>query len=331
MASKAAQNYVRGLMYQGSRDGSITYFISPAQQMRMMYDFDQRNGTGAQTQSSGVQSGYGSDMTIEQLIAMQRGENARTAGLTEANWQEGKKNLYGVMPGFDADPMTSGARGLAQGLMNNPEAINDQTQAMIRNRLMNTLGAQAGQARTSGMNSLSSRGMMNPAALARMNERLGSQENATLSRAMADTEIERAMRKNQDIMQASGLGRQLGMDRAGLNMDVNKTYLENMPQYMPEDLSGMAALINTRNMGNKGPVGTSKQYGTQFNSTPGFQLTNFNAQGQQSPGQTGFAPGLRGDYSWTGQLSGGGGGVQDNRYQQGRDEMDAFVANLGFR
>jgi hypothetical protein len=31
-----------------------------------------------------------------------------------------------------------------------------------------------------------------------------------------------------------------------------------------------------------------------------------NPMGRASPGQTGFDPGLRGNYQWTGQLSGGG-------------------------
>lgn len=247
----------------------------------------------------------GAGMTIESLLNMQRTENARNRDLMEANWQEGKSNLYGVMPGYDSDPMNTGARGLAQGLLNNPEAINDQTQSQIRSRLQNMLGAQADVARRRGMASLSSQGMMNPAAMGRMNERLGRAEDATLSRSMADTEIERALRKNQDIQSAAGMGRQLGMDRAGLSMDVNKTYLDNMPTYRPEDLSGMAALINKQTY--KPATGYSSPYGSmqnQGNSMPSFGFNTsqgLQPWGPNSPGQTGFSPGLRGEYQWTGQ------------------------------
>jgi hypothetical protein len=40
MASRQAQNYVRGLMYAG--DGSISTFIDPQTQLRMMAEYDQK-------------------------------------------------------------------------------------------------------------------------------------------------------------------------------------------------------------------------------------------------------------------------------------------------
>jgi hypothetical protein len=178
---------------------------------------------------------------------------------------------------------------------------------------MNQLGAQAQQQQTQGMNSLSSRGMMNPAALARMNERLGANADATLSRAMAGTEIERATRRNQDIQNAAALASGLGQQAAGLNLDVNKTYLENMPQYAPEDLSGIGSIImamqQQANAANT-PVGGGGGFGLGLNNNSSMYANNSglvqpgtgqawapwtgltaNPWGQVSPGQTGY-----GDY-----------------------------------
>jgi hypothetical protein len=154
------------------------------------------------------------------------------------------------------DPMTQGARGLAGNLMADPEAINDTTQGLIRNQLMNQLGAQGASAQRKGEAQLASRGQLNPAAQARMSERIGMGTESAMSRAISQTEIDRALRRNQDILAAMGAGRQLGNDAAGLNMDVSKTFLENMPQYLPEDLSGLAALL-AKTMGSGGSGGAS--------------------------------------------------------------------------
>lgn len=261
--------------------------------------------------------GIGGGLSIGGLIGMQRDENARNRAMTEANWQEGKRNLAGVMPGYMSDPMTTGARGLAANLMANPEAINDQTQSLIRNAQMNQLGAQGNSAMRRGSAQLASRGQLNPAAQARMQERIGMGTQAAMSRALAQTEIDRALRRNQDIMAAMGAGRQLGNDQAGLNMDVQKTFLENMPQYLPEDLSGMAALLAQTQSGG-GMFGAragakTPNAGAGF----GFNMGSLNQMGQQSPGQTGFAPGQRGSYQWTGQDSGGGYGVDTRRLGSG--------------
>lgn len=258
-------------------------------------------GGGASFGSPGAIGGGVS--SIGGLIGMQRDENARNRALAEANWQEGKAGLLGVLPRYGADPMTTGARGLAAGLMANPEAINDQTQSLIRNAQMNQLGAQGSSAMRRGSAQLASRGQLNPAAQARMQERIGMGTQAAMSRALAQTEIDRALRRNQDIMAAMGAGRQLANDQAGLDMDVRKTFLENMPQYLPEDLSGMAALL-ARASSSGGGGGAGK---IRANDVPsfGFQVGALNPMGRQSPGQTGFAPGLRGGYQWTGQDSGG--------------------------
>lgn len=271
--------------------------------------YSQRPGA-AGGMGAGVGGGFGplgAGLSIGGLIGMQREENARNRALTEANWQEGKRNLAGVMPGYMSDPMTTGARGLAANLMANPEAINDQTQSLIRNAQMNQLGAQGNSAMRRGSAQLASRGQLNPAAQARMQERIGMGTQAAMSRALAQTEIDRALRRNQDIMAAMGAGRQLGNDQAGLNLDVQKTFLENMPQYLPEDLSGMAALLAQTQSGGGGGLFGSRAQAKNMNSGSdfGFNVGALNPIGQQSPGQTGFAPGQRGSYQWTGQDSGG--------------------------
>jgi hypothetical protein len=264
------------------------------------------------------QTTNGASGGIGGLLDQQRAENRNSRDMTERNWQEGKNLLLSLMGKYEADPMNKGARSLAQRLLNNPESINDNTQSLIRNQLMNQLGAQAEATRRRQTSSLASRGQLNPAAMSRMNSSLNAQEDAALSRAMAGTEIQRALQRNQDITNASQLGRNLGMDKAGLNMGVSNAFLENMPQYMPEDLSGLAALLfGNKNSGGVGGGGGGN-FGYSFlggsqnspnagqNNLFGFQTGALNPWGQQSPGQTGFAPGLRGNYQWTGQPSYGG-------------------------
>lgn len=295
--------------------------ILPMSLNAMMYMGNQGRTTGqnpfaAQNPFGGFGGGMGGmgGGSIWDLIKQQRELNAADRAKMEANWEEGKGMLMGIPESYMNDPMTQGARRLAQGLLDNPEAINDETQGLIRNQLMNQLGAQSEVARRRQTGALASRGQMNPAALARMNQQLGSQEQSALSRAMAGTEIERALRKNQDITNAAGLGRQLGLDQSGVRMGTAQTYLQNMPQYQPEDLSGMAALL-FRGQGGGGLFGAGGSSGQNSSPSFGFQVGALNPWGQQSPGQPGFAPGLNGNYSWTGRNSGGGyGGYDPTQY-----------------
>jgi hypothetical protein len=242
---------------------------------------------------SGGSGGFGvSGLSLQGLIDAQRGSNQEARRLQEQNWQEGKGMLQGVMPGYYGDPMVQGARGLAGGLMADPEAINDTTQGLIRNQLMNQLGAQGASAQRKGEAQLASRGQMNPAAQARMSERIGMGTESAMSRALSQTEIDRALRRNQDILAAMGAGRQLGNDAAGLNMGVANSFLENMPQYLPEDLSGLAALLAQTMGGRGGSGGGLFGTGAQNKESQGngglFGFTGFNQSGGMSPGQIGI-------------------------------------------
>jgi hypothetical protein len=189
-------------------------------------------------------------MGISDLLAKQEAENLRTRGMNEANWQEGKGMLTGVQGRAAADPMTSGARGLAQGLIDSPESLDDETFGKILNRNRTQVDAQSNAMMQQGRNQLAASGQLTTGNLQALNDRVARNRIAGLTQAQTDLGIARADRRTGDISNAIGLARGLGQDRSNLDMGVAQTFLQSTPQYRPDDYSGWAALADYGGSGN---------------------------------------------------------------------------------
>jgi hypothetical protein len=201
-------------------------------------------GSGGGMGGGGSGSRWGGGMSIEQLLAKQEAENARARQFNIDQWTAGNQNLQGVLGRADADPMTMGARDLASQLLANPEAINDSVQQQILNRARAQMEAQAQAAQQQAIGTMMSGGQMSDSALGALNERMARQRMASLSGLTSQVEIERALRRRQDELQAATLARQLGMDRSGLDFGVAQTWMTNLMHDAPEDYTGWAALAN---------------------------------------------------------------------------------------
>jgi hypothetical protein len=196
----------------------------------------------------GGYGGYGNYTTggggsLADLIAEQRSQNAWAREQQLAAWNEGKGLLGGVMPGYDVDPMNIGARGLASRLIAQPESISDEVQQLILNKARNQTDAMANANLRRGRAALMEGGQLDAGSLAALTERSERERMAGMRGLTSDLEIERARARTGDITNAAQLASGLGMQRAGLSSQVARDFLQNMPQFRADDLTGLAALL----------------------------------------------------------------------------------------
>ena len=267
-------------------------------------------GGAAQWRNPGGSSGgYGSTAgptTLSQMIAMQREENAKTKAQNQATRQATLNELGGVATAFQGDPLWQATRQSAQNLLANPEAINDQTQQLIQNRASNQTNAAANTERDRMRRQLASQGMLDSSAGQGALGQLERDRMAGLADSTTSLEIQRANQRNQNILQAQQAGASLAGQQNAVNQFATGTRAATDLYFQPENLSGYAGYFAGGSGG--GASGYSSPYGPKSNSAPGFQFNTsqgLNPWGPNSPGQTGFSPGLRGNYDWTGQMSGG--------------------------
>jgi hypothetical protein len=262
-----------------------------------------RSGSGSSGVAGGGSAGGSGSaaggMTLSQMLEMQRSENAKTRAMNQAAREATLGRLEGVATAFEGDPMWQATRQSAMQRIADPEAINDYTQQLIQNRSSNQVNAAADSSRNRMRQQLASMGMLGSSAEQGALGQVERDRIAGLSDASTKLEIERANRRNQDILSSQQMGAALAGQQSGVNQFVAGKRADTDLYFQPENLSGYAGYFagGGRGMfGAAGPKGTLNNEASRF----GFNPSTLNQQGRQSPGQTGFAPGLRGNYQWSG-------------------------------
>lgn len=224
-------------------------------------------GTGGGASAAGA-AGAGGGTSIADILNTQKAENQWAKDKTEAGWQEGKGYL-------------AQSQGLASKLMAQPEALNDQVVQQMLNKQRAQVDAQANAQLAQGQQQLAASGQLSTGNLQALNDRIARQRIAGITQAQTDVGIQRANQRNSDIINAATLG-----------MNTANTFLQNTPQYQPDDYSGYAALAN------QGGGGYARSYGAGLSGSGGrkvkvsggqmpgtFGFTGFNQVGPASPGQ----------------------------------------------
>ena len=269
--------------------------------------------------------------TWDQMMAAQQGY--KSSPITQANQALTQQLLanpdLGAYAAYMGSPLTQGSQRLTQQLLDNPEAISDRVQQLIQNKAANQIDAQTRAMETSGLGALAAGGQLDAGSIAAMQGRMGGQGMATRAATMSDLEQQRAIRRNQDIMNAAGMGRAqsqqdlaaaqqrnqdylnaLGMGQKqagqdfGVEFDVASLLRQTQPQYKPQDLSGYAALAPG-----------AKAIWDQYSSGGGGGAADMMAGG----GPTGAAADMinflksgktvAGNYPFSTTVAGGGGGA----------------------
>ena len=185
--------------------------------------------------------GSGGGGNVGALLQEQRGLNDAARKSNEQNWQTSRDNLLGLQDKFRNDPLNQGVRGQAQGLIDNPEALNDKTQAMIQNRASNAIQAQGDNQFKQAQGMMAATGQSDLSSQLAAQERIGRSTMAAQQASQTDLDIGRADRRNDDIMNAIKTGQGVTGQQYGLEQGVNQSILENLPQYKADDLSGWLA------------------------------------------------------------------------------------------
>jgi hypothetical protein len=282
-------------MTWSSKSGFGGVLMSPQQQLAMM-----RN-------TSGGSSGGSGSMTLSQMLAMQREQNAQTKQQNIDTRQATLGVIGGVPTAFEGDPLWQATRQSAQRLVNDPEAINDQTQQLIQNRAANQTNAAANTSRDQIRRQMAAQGMLGSSAEQGAMGQLERDRMAGLADASTKLEIERASRRNQDILASQQMGAALAGQQSGVRERMAGVRAQTDTYWNPEDLSGYAGYFAGQGGGRAGGgfgFGLNNQGSTfGFNTRsslnqnvgpmipgqPGLSTYNYNNPGgygipQQSPG-----------------------------------------------
>lgn len=244
------------------------------------------SGTGGFWGGTGGFWGSGGVSSIQDLIKKQEAENQRARAFNIAQWTPANEYLRGVTSRAAADPMTVGARDIASQLLASPEAITDSIQQQIVNRARAQMEGQAQAAQEQALGVMMSSGQMSDSALGGMQERMARQRMASLAGLTGDLEVQRALRRNQDMQAAAGLARQLGLDASALDMGVAGTWMTNLMHDTPDDYTGWAALLSPAVQGAQLNIGRAKvQVGGQGQGSGlgGFGQPIWTESGSLSP------------------------------------------------
>jgi hypothetical protein len=179
----------------------------------------------------------------QDLYRQQRQANLDTRNYNRGLWSEVRDYTTNVPRAYANDPLTQGARGLAAGLLANPEAINDRTQQLAVNRASNLMNAAQNAQRRGVMQGLAARGMLGGSAQQAAMNNIERNRQAQLVGLGSDLEVQRAMRRNQDITNATNLASALAGQQAAISGDAARTLMSGVPYEAPDDLSGLGALL----------------------------------------------------------------------------------------
>jgi len=240
---------------------------------------------------SGSLTGGTGGMSLSELLRMQREENAKTYQENLGRWQGIEQGLMGVPQKLAADPLMQGARGLASGLVANPEAINDQTQQLMMNRASNLVNAASNTQQGQTRQQLGSMGLLGGSAESAAMGQIGRNRQAQLADTATQLEIERAMRRNQDIQSAAALAGGLAGQQSGAEQFAQGTRAQTAPYFTPESLAGYAGFFAGQGGGSLFGNGGMSTGQTNNQASPfGFSTGALNAgAGGMSPGQTGIS------------------------------------------
>lgn len=199
------------------------------------------------------------------LLGMQQADNGWARNAQQKEWDDVKPRFQNAMNEYDTDAMNVGARGLAAGLLANPEAINDQTQQNILNKAQ-TVNTAQNQARLhAAAMDAAERGLSGGGQLAGIQDQLRGDNARQMAQTNSDIGIQRALRKNQDISNAIGIGQGLAGQRAGFNQQNTATWANSIPQYRADDYSGLASLLASQQ--GRGGFGGGGAMGPQIGRT----------------------------------------------------------------
>lgn len=210
--------------------------------------------------------GSGGGGNISGLLAQQMANNNQARQQNEANWTAARDHLLNVGTQYNNDATANATRNLTNQFLANPEAINNQTQQNILNRSANTINSNIQAQMQQGAGVLGAGGQLDASSIRSMQERLGRQGQSQLLDTQANLDVQRAMQRNTDFMNAAQTGRAMSAQDYGVKMGIANSYLENLPQYMPDDLSGYAAMM----AGQGGGGGSGGGMGFGGGGAPGF-------------------------------------------------------------
>ena len=224
------------------------------------------------------------------LVNQQRQANLDTRNYNRGLWGEVSGYARGVPQRFGADPLNQGARNLSAGLLANPEAIDDRVQQRMINRASNLTNAAANANRAGARQGLMQRGVLGGTQQRTAMDRIERGRTAALTGLASDIEAQRALRRNEDIRNAAGLGSSLAGQQAGFDQAASQTLMSGVPYEAPDDLSGLAALMASGGMFGGGGGGglqfgsMNLGYNRNRNSAPSVGFAgNWTAPQQEGP------------------------------------------------
>lgn len=191
----------------------------------------------------GAGSGGGAPSSLQDVFNMQRNENMDKRNYNRGLWAEVRDYTKAVPQQYANNPLTQGAQSQAQRLVNDPEAINDRTQQLAVNRASNLLNAAQNMRRGGLQRDLAARGMLGGSTQRAATDKLERERGAALTGLGSDLEVQRAIRRNQDITGAVGLASGLAGQQAGIGADAARTLMSGVPYEAPDDFSGLAAAL----------------------------------------------------------------------------------------
>lgn len=232
---------------------------------------------------------------ISGLISQQQAENNKARAQQEALWKELKGYMQGIPGQYNNSAITKGSQALTQKFLNDPEALNDQAFNSIKNSTMNQITAQKDNQLAQQRGILAASGNDDSATLAAGTERANLGALAAGANANNQLGVTRANQRNQDYMNAAGLGQRQSAQDIGVPMQVGQSLLASMPQYRPDDLSGLIALMQNQNNHDDlmGAIGGGAMTGGQNFQDPG-QTAMKNVGGHGGGGTTSVG------YDWSG-------------------------------
>lgn len=208
----------------------------------------------------GASGGVGGAYSIANLIAEQRKQNDTARAQSEATWQEGKNGMLGVASQYAGDPNVGATNSLVSRLLSNPESLNDRVVQDIQNQNQNNIRAQTDNQYRQLRGGLSAAGQSDASTLEAMRERLFRSGMAQSTAATTNLGIERAKARTGDIINAANLGRMNSAANIAVPMGVHSAILNNLPQYKPDDLTGLGGLAVAEQAGKDRAAALRMQY-----------------------------------------------------------------------
>jgi hypothetical protein len=215
------------------------------------------SGSYSQGYNPGITGGAAMD--LQSLISRQQKEFEDARNENRRNFETDRSGVLGSVDRLRMDPTRVATTSLANRLLQNPEAITDKVQQGIVNRGSNLINAAANAAQRQGISGLADRGLANSSAAFELDQQINRDRYGQLANMVRQVEEDRAMRRNQDISNAVGLGRGVYGDLAQMDLGANTSVMNARPQVLPNDMS-MYAL----GLGNLGAAQTYAGMGNQM-------------------------------------------------------------------